>query len=531
MRRIRLAFAWCFAGAALVSIALAGEFLWLPIEAGADDFPPAFAVKALLVTLSLGFAFLFGAAWWTVLKNRISARGSAIAASLVPVLLGLVQLYYRPHAARHHVWSNGGWVLLAAGVLGIIVFLRRPADAPLDSGRLARGPLPGDGTNAIINRLIGIAAAAAGWIGLSAWDRWARGHDLPMGPPAHIFLEIAVAILLVLVFHEGGHAIAGMALRMKLISFVIGPFRWCIVEGRWKFQFLSASLFSLLGHTIVVPKDTAEFRRRKIVQVAAGPFASMSTGLLASAAILLAPGTPWAEEWRLLSYFATISLLTGIFNLLPFGIGSGYSDGAKLYQLASGGLWCAYQQLLGVIYSIIVTPTRPRDFDIEAMRRAAGTVARGTNELFLHLSTYACLLDRGELDAAAEALARAELFCVESALDPPREWCSAFVFGNALLRHDAAAARRWWQKMESKSRRKPAGESWTALSALLWREGRLEEAREAWNQADAWVRRLPGSGFAVAERNALQLLRQALDEAANPVSDLSASHTEPHLPV
>jgi hypothetical protein len=526
MRRIRLVFAWCFAGAALVSIALAGEFLWLPIEVGADDFPPAFAVKALLVALSLGFAFLFGAAWWTVLKNKISARGSAIAASLVPVLLGVLQLYYRPHA-----WPNLGWVLLVLGALGVAAFLRRPADAPLDSRRVARRPLPGDGTNAIINRLIGIAAAAAGWIGLSTWDRWARVHDLPIGPPAHIFLEIVGAILLVLVFHEGGHALAGMALRMKLISFVIGPFRWRIVEGRWKFQFLSTGLFSLIGHTIVVPKDTEGFQRRKIVQVAAGPFASILTGLLASAAILLAPRAPWADTWRFLSYFATISLLTGVLNLVPFGIGSGYSDGAKLYQLASGRLWCEYQQLLGVIYSIIVTPTRPGDFDIEAIRQTAGTVAKGTNELFLYLAIYSCLLDRGELNAATEALARAELFCQESTLDPPWEWCSAFVFGNALLRRDAAAARGWWQKMEAKRRRKPAGESWMALSALLWSEGKLAEARETWAKADAWVSRLPESGFAAAERDALHLLRQALDEAAHTADDLSASHTEPHLSV
>jgi hypothetical protein len=51
------------------------------------------------------------------------------------------------------------------------------------------------------------------------------------------------------------------------------------------------------------------------------------------------------------------------------------------------------------------------------------------------------------------------------------------------------------------------------LSALLWVEGRQDEAEEAWRKGDKWARQLPDSGFAEAERNAVLLLRRAMDES------------------
>jgi hypothetical protein len=156
------------------------------------------------------------------------------------------------------------------------------------------------------------------------------------------------------------------------------------------------------------------FRRRKILQVAAGPFISIVTGLTAAAAVLMAPDGPWRDQWMILSVFATISLLIGILNLVPFQIGPGYSDGAKLYQLGSGGLWSNYQLLLGIINASSVTSIRPREYDIATIQRAAGSIAKGIDELLMHLTAYAYFLDTGELLKAADAEARAELFCREA---------------------------------------------------------------------------------------------------------------------
>lgn len=66
---------------------------------------------------------------------------------------------------------------------------------------------------------------------------------------------------------------------------------------------------------------------------------------------------------------------------------------------------------------------------------------------------------------------------------------------------------------------------WTSLAALLWSENRLKEANEAWKKAEAWVSGLPHSGYAEAERNALRLLREAMDSSA---AAAPASPAGPH---
>jgi hypothetical protein len=163
-----------------------------------------------------------------------------------------------------------------------------------------------------------------------------------------------------------------------------------------------------------------------------------------------------------------------------------------------------------MIGSTYITPLRPRDFDIETIQRAAGYIAKGIDELSMHLCAYAYFLDNDQLPDATDALAKAELFCRESALDPPSDWYSIFVFANAYLRRDAATARLWWERMEATKSFRFSDGLWASQSALLWSERRLEEAREAWKKADAWTCQLPESGFREAERNAVTLLRQAL---------------------
>jgi len=55
-------------------------------------------------------------------------------------------------------------------------------------------------------------------------------------------------------------------------------------------------------------------------------------------------------------------------------------------------------------------------------------------------------------------------------------------------------------------------EYWLALSALLWIEGRIEDAREAWAKGNALAQQLPAIGSCEFDRYRYSLLRQVLDE-------------------
>ena len=404
-------------------------------------------------------------------------------------------------------------ILLVISAAGFVAFWHREP-----AGELEKAPphilTPGHGTHRFTDKLVWIVGSCAAFGAITEWSHWARNRRLEDHSSLVIYVEIYLISMLVLAIHEGGHAIAGELVGMKLLRFVIGPFQWFTRYGKWKFKFHARSLVSFVGFTLVASPQKDNFRERKIVEVAAGPIANLISGLIASIAAFTAPGRPWEQSWNIFAYFATISLLGCVFSLVPYRINqSGYSDGAKIYQLLKRGLWADYHCALAGVYSSQVSPLRPREYDIDTLQRAAGQIAHGQNELSLHLFAYSYHLDRGEFREADRALNRAESIYETLALTIPAEWHGPFVFGNAFLRRDAARARLWWERLESQNPPYLNKEYSTCRSALLWAENRLEEAREAWHEAAAWTSQLPRFGIYEAERNVVALLYKEIDES------------------
>jgi hypothetical protein len=90
---------------------------------------------------------------------------------------------------------------------------------------------------------------------------------------------------------------------------------------------------------------------------------------------------------------------------------------------------------------------------------------------------------------------------------------SVFVFGNAYVRHDAAAAREWWERMQAMKPTHRNAAYWRANCALHWIEGDLKRANVAWQNSNALAHQLPQAGAYEFERHCCSLLRRALDEA------------------
>jgi uncharacterized membrane protein YhaH (DUF805 family) len=508
MRVIKLAIAWCFAATAILCLWDVVRFIPTKVYTDGSGVEPSMVAKAVLLSIFLALGSLFATASWMVLRARDSARKWALLASFVVAFAGFLLLYAHPLTLLQK-----GWIPLLIGIAGLVVFYRIGGND--QQSQIPSAPVPSDGTNAIVNRLIPLFAILAVLGVGQVWSRWGQAHHLSQDLPPYFYLRFIFVVLLVIALHESGHLLAALALRMKIIHVAIGPLEWSNSFGKKKIRMQAGFRYWLRGQTLVAPKDIQGFRERKISQVAAGPSVSIVTGLMSTAIVIMSVGSAWEDSWLILSRFATISLALGVFNLVPFRIGAGYSDGAKLFQLLSSGLWCRYQLLLGMIYASTVTPIRARDFDIDTIQEAAGNIAKGYDELFMHLFAYACFLDRGELSNAAAAMTTASSLGQEPSVAVPAEWMTTFVFGTAFLLRDPVAARRWWSEFEQKKTDKLTIESWTSLSALLWIERRLDEAEEAWHKGEKWAREMPDSGFAEGERNAVLLLRRAMDEAAD----------------
>jgi len=513
MRTVRIVFAWCFLLAAIACLVAAILFLSTNVTIATAHALPGAGNNAVLAGVALGLASLFASAWWFVLRDHASGNHWGLAAGLAIAVFGLMLLRAFPLRPL-----NPAWIPILVGIGSGTVFASEAARGRKVARKSPSRPIPGDGTSPLVNKLVLVAGAAGGIGGVRILLLWALAHGLQRGMPPFFVPQMVFAILVVLAIHEAGHAVAGALLRMKVIGFVVGPFYWSYQHGKTRFIFRRAGLVAFGGQTMVAPTTMENFRNRKALQVAGGPIASLLAGAAAVAAIRAAPGRPWAGEWTVLAVFADITILVGLLNLVPFGNKSMYSDGAKLYQLLCGGLWTRYHRALGIISSIAVTTLRPRDYDIATLEEAAGTIARGRDEAFLWLCAYSFYLDSGRTAEAIAAIGKAEATCKEQSIDPPVEWCAAFVFANAVLRQDAAGARSWWNRMESNKTFHFTENLWTARGALALSESRIEESADALAKAEARAEHLPHTGSGESERGIAHRLRLAFDEACGQLS-------------
>lgn len=205
------------------------------------------------------------------------------------------------------------------------------------------------------------------------------------------------------------------------------------------------------------------------------------------------------------------SLSLAAANLLPFRTPQGYSDGAIVLQLIAGGAFADFHLSVARIGSSLVSPLRPRDYDIGSIQRAAHGISHGRHALLLWLYAFSYSLDSGKAQEADDVLAQAELVCLQSAPNIPAELHTTFVFGNALVRRDPVATRFWWNRLQARKPTRFNADYWRAESALHWIEGNLDEAREAWEKSNDLATQLPQAGAYDFSRDCCDLLRRELD--------------------
>jgi len=512
MRVVRNFLCWMFALGAVVFLR-SSLFSFLDVAGWpAAHLPPTLLSAFVGFSLTL-LGLIYGAASWTFWTGKASARGWGLTASSVNIALGCVFLWVdrRFLTAPATAFLNPDALLLGFGIAGIVVFRRRDVVQAEQSMQ----PLPGDGTNAVVNRLIWIAGTGGFVAAMNWWLRWGKSRGLHWHRSSllHNLVLILLLELLMVAIHEFGHAAVAEMLGMKLRSFIVGPLQWRVREGKWQFRFTLSGFLAVGGATAVAPTDPNRAAWRDTCMVAAGPAVSIAAGVVALCATAAAPGHAWAQNWLALAFFSTLSLLTGLLNLVPFRTKNFYSDGARIYQLRSTGAWADLHRAFSTAAATTVTSLRPRNYDIDAILRAGSTITVGHQALHLRLLAASYYLDSGRVADASRALAEAETVYQESASDIPAELHTPFVFGKAYLEHDAEGARLWWERMQARKPAHDGAEYWIAKSALLWSEHRLEEALEAWECGDALLQQLPHTGAYETDRDQSALLQRELELA------------------
>lgn len=466
-----------------------------------------------------GGVFVYGAAALTYWRRWRTAKFWALFLASVNVALALFLLIGLLLGGSVGFALGLALLLLVPGLLGLVAFWRwRPS---VDEKEKAF-PVAGDGTNRVLNVLVWVLAGAGYYFGMEAWDRWAAGAHLPRGDALPIFAAIVAAELVMVLIHEAGHALCGLALGMKLRAFIVGPFQWRVVGARWKFAFRPAQFLATGGATVVIPTNTEDLVSRRIKVIVAGPLASLAGGLMGFWMVTHAAAHSWDAWWRTVAIFTTMSVLAFVMNLVPFQTGtSQYSDGAQIYQLIRGGPWAEYHTVLSLAGATCATGLRPRDIDPGAIERAAAVVNQGPRGFLLRLIAHSCYQDRSQQAAASHSLRLAEAIYEDSPAKIIAELHYSVVTDAAIQQRDRAKARLWWDRAEAKKPKQITADYWMARSALAWIEGKTDEAGSAWAKADEYLQGMPRTGTYEFDRDCLAALKKTIEnEAVAPVPEL-----------
>ena len=442
-------------------------------------------------------------AWRKLGTGGKGARGWAIAASALLIFIG----WANPHGT---IW----WI---GGVCGLIVFsFKRESASAAIAVKPAR--MAGDGTSRVLD-WIGTAVIYAGLIiGGAFWSAWALGHGLPQkGPFIESLPWILIAGLVATGFHESGHALAAIALDMKVRRVLVGPFSATFKQGRWEFRFLPGHILSAGGAVGAVPVTMEEYRWRQLLMVAAGPVASGGLAAFGFLITLNLPGTAWEPYWQVCSYVATFSLLGFVVNLIPMQPEGLYSDGAHIYRLLAGGAAAKIDEAFASVSTSLVAPVRPRDWNVELLAAAAGHCA-GQRAVLLRLYAVSAHFDAGRSEQAEKALEQAESSYLAFAGATPKPLQQivheSLTFYTAVIRRNAADARAWWNRTTW-----PRAGAWTSdalrsYAALLWLEGRTSEAEQVWAKGYAVAEKFPKAGTYDYDRDCFVRLRESMAAVA-----------------
>jgi len=478
-------------------------------------------VISLIAAASAALAFLFAAAWYTMRRGMASARYWVIPPSLFYLMVGGAALLPRVHAGVLTFLSLG------VAVAGPLVTWRGKSQA-VSTGTAPIPKIKGDGTSNLLNHA-GVLFSAASYVGsLMLWNQWLRAHGLPTAHRG--LIQVVTLSLVATFFHELGHASIGIAFHMKLRAFIVGPFISRIEEGRWKFKFNAAGFLSLGGATGVVPTSARQPAWQQLMMIAAGPVTNFYMGILSGALALAFTHQPdvYAAYIYPLALFAIINFVDCFTNLIPLRSATGYSDGAQIYQLLSSGPWAAYHRTMSVVSSSLVTPLRPRDYDMRALDKASNGISEGLVGLRLRLFKYSHFLDCGRLQEAGQAIKEAEAVYDTPGFKLPAELHTAFVFANAYVLRDATAARTWWQRMEALKPKRFNVDYWMASAALHWIEGNVAQANEDWAKCNEKAMKLPVAGAYEFDRYLCGLLRSAI--AGDPTPPAIVEPTQAQKP-
>jgi hypothetical protein len=212
----------------------------------------------------------------------------------------------------------------------------------------------------------------------------------------------------VVVIHEAGHALCGIARGMRAVAIGIGPLRAERGLDGWRFR-RAHGIRGIGGFAALVPQATrGQSRLDQAIFLAGGPLANLLTAALAFALVAwLGPGLPSPVSALVLGFVLSSALLGGV-NLVPFMAGGLRTDGRVLLDLARQSPDALLQLRLQQVLALAIAGQRPRDWPVSLLGVADDDAANALLSVSADSLRLAHLLDRNDLAGAADAAQRVQ---------------------------------------------------------------------------------------------------------------------------
>jgi hypothetical protein len=473
------------------------------ISQGRTEFNRTRLIATVMGALALDVSA--GIAWWMLKKGKSSARTWAIIASTAALVPSSLYLLLHPGQYPFTVFTGG-----FLGLAGLVAYFAGDSAIGVDDASAPKKVrIAGDGTSKFHDYFAQAISMGIIWLAFQLWNQWGVAHGLARPRLISYLVQLNIAVLLTTLFHELGHFAAGWACGKILRVLQVGPFRWAVRNGKWRFEFQLRKFYG--GGVAMVAPDLHNMRRRQALLLMGGPAASLVVGSVFAMITLNAAGHFWQPYWSLLSTLATLSIAGFVVNMIPLQPQNQYSDGAQIYQILTNGPWARVHLAFAMVTTSAVAPIRPRDFDMNVINQAVDFVRHGERGLLLRLVACKHYIDKHRIPEALAYMLEAEALFEECKFEKPQDICAEFAFVNAFYKRDLAAAELWWQRIETLDRIDTDANYWRAKTALLWLKGEQKEAFGAWQRGSALAQKLPSAGAYDFTRSCFIKLRKALD--------------------
>jgi hypothetical protein len=224
-------------------------------------------------------------------------------------------------------------------------------------------------------------------------------------------------VILGILLHELGHALAGYLMGFKFRFLTAGPFMW-EKEGNGRIIFKwNKSLNTSGGLTLCLPDKTENVRFKFVWYGAGGPLMSLFTAIifwLISNYLTSSSENFW---FFFIDYSCFIlSILSfGFFllTIIPFYTGGFYTDGARILSLLRNNNESKIQVVLLSEMSRSIAGVRPRDLNENALMEILPLSQNPPFTFSIINYLYFIALDKKEIDLAAERLNQLTQICMQ----------------------------------------------------------------------------------------------------------------------